>query len=547
MTISVNQQVDYLWKKLGYGVAKTAIPSSKDATNESIISAPFLPGDRIWTQSELIPVAIPLANTTTVTVYTATTAVRCIMDVTATPNRTWLTLMTDWIPIEYGSTYQVRVFLAPTTSDNPQIDGVQLYAAGTNNNDEWFFDYEAGVVHFIGDNLPFQTFDGNSIFVCGGRYTGNKGLGNLTTGTFGNLTISGYTISSTANIILSPTGVIDISGATITNSGYPAQPSDVATVEFVTNSIASLNPNKIWQGDSSVTITDITDGLVTVTLDNKVISTFSNSAVTLANLTVSNSSIASSNDLTLTPAAGKSTIIDSNTAFRVPVGDTASRPGIPTAGDVRFNTTSGILECFNGTTWISAQSQVSSQIINGDGEIDTFTLSQPSFSTNILVAINGVIQLPDIAYTVTGDQLVFAEPPLPSETVEVRFVGQSVSTVATIATVNVVDSPTIFVDTTESVIDSFSFGTYRSAKYTLSVTYQDGNSQLIDVLVTHNGILGAAYSVDTAHLVTSTQVTNDTSSELTFNTYAWAGACVLTAVSTDANTRVKLYKIYFAM
>ena len=29
-----------------------------------------------------------------------------------------------------------------------------FFAAGTGNDDEWFFDYQSGVLHFVGENLP---------------------------------------------------------------------------------------------------------------------------------------------------------------------------------------------------------------------------------------------------------------------------------------------------------------------------------------------------------------------------------------------------------
>jgi len=32
--------------------------------------------------------------------------------------------------------------------------GVQVFATGSGNDDEWFFDYQSGVLNFIGDNLP---------------------------------------------------------------------------------------------------------------------------------------------------------------------------------------------------------------------------------------------------------------------------------------------------------------------------------------------------------------------------------------------------------
>ena len=104
MTISVNQQVDFLWKKLGFGLTKTDVPSMKDATNESIVSAHFLPGDRIWAESELIPVVLPVSDTSVIEVFTGANSALCTMDLTSTINRTWLTNLTDWVPIEYGST-----------------------------------------------------------------------------------------------------------------------------------------------------------------------------------------------------------------------------------------------------------------------------------------------------------------------------------------------------------------------------------------------------------------------------------------------------------
>ena len=50
MAISDTQKVDYLWKKLGYGKAKTDTNTNKKAPNEAIISPLLLRGDKIWTQ-----------------------------------------------------------------------------------------------------------------------------------------------------------------------------------------------------------------------------------------------------------------------------------------------------------------------------------------------------------------------------------------------------------------------------------------------------------------------------------------------------------------
>ena len=172
MAISDSQKLDYLWKKLGYGVTKTDTNANKQATNESIASPLLNRGDTIWAQANTIPAVQPASNTSTVTVYTgfATTA-----DITATANRTWKTDTIDWIPPEFGSTYQLKVYFDLANSADPVTTGTQIFAAGSGNEDQWFFDYQSGVLHFIGTNLP-TGLAGNTIFVSGAQYSGTKGM-----------------------------------------------------------------------------------------------------------------------------------------------------------------------------------------------------------------------------------------------------------------------------------------------------------------------------------------------------------------------------------
>ena len=66
---------------------------------------------------------------------------------------------------------------------------------------------------------------------------------------------------------------------------------------------------------------------------------------TLGNITLPNLGLA-----TLTGATFTGPIINNYTsAFRLPVGTTAQRPGSPAAGDIRFNSTTTEAEIFNGT------------------------------------------------------------------------------------------------------------------------------------------------------------------------------------------------------
>jgi hypothetical protein len=149
MAINDTQKVDFLWKKLGYGAAKTDINSIKNATNESIASPLLIRGDTVWTDASQIPTVKPTTSSAIVEIYDDNlgNTIECEEDTTASPSRTWKTNLIDWIPSEFGSTYQIKVYIDNAGAANPQTTGTQVFAAGSGNNDEWFFDYKAGVLN----------------------------------------------------------------------------------------------------------------------------------------------------------------------------------------------------------------------------------------------------------------------------------------------------------------------------------------------------------------------------------------------------------------
>ena len=179
MAIQDTQKVDYLWKKLGYGRSKTDVNSVKGATNESIASPLLLLGGDVWSQSDDIPTLMPSSSAGVVTVYPTSTPIECNVDITASTNRTWKTGSTNWIPPQIGSTYLIKVYIHDSgDAANAATSGTQVLAAGSGNNDEWFFDYQSGVLNFIGSNLPSGVnFTGKSVYISGARYTGNLGVG----------------------------------------------------------------------------------------------------------------------------------------------------------------------------------------------------------------------------------------------------------------------------------------------------------------------------------------------------------------------------------
>ena len=207
MAIADTQKIDYLWKKLGYGVAKTDTDVNKKAYEEAIASPLLLRGDKLWAQSGNIPATIPTSTTSLVTLYkdgagSWTKTVQCTEDTTASDNKTWKTNLTDWVPVEFGSTYQVQVYIDNVGAANPQATGIKIFAAGSGNNDEWYFDYQAGLLHFIGANIPTAIttgVTGKTIYVSGARYSGTYGVSgalNSDSANLGNLNVTGHTISS---------------------------------------------------------------------------------------------------------------------------------------------------------------------------------------------------------------------------------------------------------------------------------------------------------------------------------------------------------------
>jgi len=197
MAIADAKKVDYLWKKIGYGATKTDTNANKAAPNEAIASPLLLRGDKTWNQASSIPTTQPGSTSGVVTVYPASSPNETTADATSTASRSWKTGLTDWIPPEFGATYGVKVYIH-TAGDagNAAGSGTRVFAAGSGNNDEYFFDYQSGVLHFIGTNLPNGVnFSGKTVYICGARYTGTLGLQNNTADT-GDFSFSGNKVST---------------------------------------------------------------------------------------------------------------------------------------------------------------------------------------------------------------------------------------------------------------------------------------------------------------------------------------------------------------
>ena len=328
MPISDSQKVDYLWKKIGYSVTKTDTNTAKKAPNESIASPLSLRADKVMINAGSIPAVMPGSSSSPVTVYLTTAPDECTADCTTADNVTWITGLTDWISPEFGSTYQVKVYIHTSgNAGSAAASGTQVFALGSDNNDEWFFDYQSGVLHFIGTNLPNGvSFTGKSVYISGARYTGEFGIG-----------------------------------------------GDIGDFTFVTNTVS----------------TSVTD-----------------------------------QNLIIDPNGTGTLVVSATNSMRPPIGTTAQRPGSPTAGDFRYNSTETKLEYYNGSAWTLLQaassSTVTSETFTGNGVLTAFTLATTQTTANVFISTNGVVQQPTTAYAVSGTTLTFTQPPANGDIIEVR-------------------------------------------------------------------------------------------------------------------------------
>ena len=167
MAISDTSKIDFLWKKVVFGVGKSDTAGAKSGSNETVASPLPVYANQIWAAASSIPAQPPVATTSIVQLKTGANRVQATKDTTATLNTTWQTSLTDWIPASFGANYSVKVYVG-----DPQTTGVQIFP--DTNNQEFVFDYNSGVLHFP-NTLP-ANIAANGIYIVGFRYVGTKGV-----------------------------------------------------------------------------------------------------------------------------------------------------------------------------------------------------------------------------------------------------------------------------------------------------------------------------------------------------------------------------------
>jgi len=213
-------------------------------------------------------------------------------------------------------------------------------------------------------------FTTGALVVAGG--VGVAGALNVQTrGNIGNVTISNLTISSN-----------------ITNQGL------------------NINPN-------GTGVTTINSGL--------------NNSRTVINGTAANTLVVSGTQVGVNTSSfisGATLQVNALDSMLLPVGAIGDRPGSPVPGMIRYSTSQGTIEWYNGAAWSIPTGDFTVVVANsqtGNGSATVFTLPVANASTaGTIVSINGVVQQPTSAYSITGANVTFTEAPASTDVIDFR-------------------------------------------------------------------------------------------------------------------------------
>lgn len=208
------------------------------------------------------------------------------------------------------------------------------------------------------------------------------------------------------------------------NTSSPSSAFEVAG-ELTVGSVVISNIGNIDAGN--VNINNLAEPVANTDAATRgyVLSQISGNVTSIGNLVVNDTTITTSTanaNISIDPNGTGTFVIVGTNGFVMPVGNTAQRPSPASAGTLRFNSEYARIEYYDGAEWDVVAGGVTNQTINtADGVTDTFVLDRESTTAAVLVMLNGIVQIPVSAYSVTGNSLVFTQAPAISDIIDVRF------------------------------------------------------------------------------------------------------------------------------
>lgn len=392
----------------------------------------------------------------------------------------------------------------------------------------------------LNDSQTLQ-FDGLNMTATGITTLGNVQMFN------NEITVAG----GIADLYLVPPGKISVQGRLIADLQSPVSPNDAVTKQYVddrTNqssatTIGTNTINGFYNSYVQVSDNGLHQANVNMVIDGVQNSIWTSSYANIFSVYINSGTIGTqAGRLILQPGNNDKIQAATSTALTLPVGGTTGRPTLPDVGDIRYNNSLGTIEWYDGTQWDFPQlgsNTISSQRIIPDGTNVAYTLLRSTTSEAALVSINGVVQQPSQAYTISGTTLTFIEVPLVTDIIEVRFLN---TIVAYAVNPIVIDSPYTSIGNSATTIDQFYISFYRSARYIYNAksasTGVNGQYEEGELYVIHNGV--------TSYSNLSSKLNTSGSSLVSFSTSIDAfGILSLKSTGTAADTKIKLHRIYF--
>jgi hypothetical protein len=324
--------------------------------------------------------------------------------------------------------------------------------------------------YFDNFNTANSVISGGYISSLTNAYITTSAITNFSTA---NSVISGGYISSLTNAYITTSEITNFSSANVLIAGGYVSALANATID--TGNVQSWYATNLNSTDANITTAYAANlSTANAVISGGYISSLANAVITTANignLIINDTTLSSIvGNITISPLSSDANavvIVSATSAMQLPFGSNIQRPIAVYGGAIRWNSTSSIIEYYNGSSWVSLTGQINNQTITPDGVTDTYTLDYSTAAEGIIVSINGTLQQPGVAYTVAGTQITFAEIPLSTDIVSIRYIAAGTVTAENTQEIN---SGNISLTTGAVLIDSFDQNTYRSAKYLASTT-----------------------------------------------------------------------------
>ena len=491
--------------------------------------------------------------------YDAGTDTLSAVNVTSSGTVTGGTLTDGTASLASGSlTSAVNVTASGTVTGGTLTDGTASLASGSLTsavNGTFSGTVTGGTLTDGTASLASGALTGATNITASGTITG----GTLTDGAFSVTSgaVTGVTtLSTSGEATLASAIVSDLTAGRVVYAGTSGALTDEAGFEYNAGSdtltVVNVDATQVDAGNLTITGNDITgsNGEVVVN-DAGADINFRVEGDTETNLLVVDAGSDSVLIGTATATTEVAFKVGTSDSILLPVGPTGDRPTTGVAGMLRYNSTTNIIEFYNGTDWQSAQGSftvIATESFNGDDSTTAFTLSSTQTTASCIVSINGIVQLPTSAYGVSGTTLTFTEAPATGDVIEVRQL-TTTTTVAQLADGTssisvspsdgvdiVVDQTGVTVGTSATTVDSFATSTYRMAKYVLMAENAAGDEwEAAEAIVVHDG---------TTATLTVYGVTATGADSWTYSATISGGNVLLQATAGEASTTVKFQPTY---